>query len=67
MVTKIIRAKGGAAERQEDINSITIPDLWHIAQELHHTGRQHAAEEILNYWYLAHDMKRALQKGDNLI
>ncbi len=70
MATKLIRAKGGTGENTVDINSIQVPDLWHIAQYLKGLKDKQmnaAGDEILETWYLAHDMKRALHIGDNLV
>ena len=67
MATKIIRAKGGTAERLEDINSLDIPDVWHVAMRVAEAGDKRGSEMILECWYLAHDMRRALQQGDNLV
>ena len=62
------RSKGGTAEREEPINGITVPDLWHLAQALKGGNLTRskpilakAAEEVLECWHLAHDMKRHLQ------
>ena len=64
------RSKGGTAEREEPINGITVPDLWHLAQALkdgkltrNKTILAKAAEEVLECWHLAHDMKRHLQSN----
>ena len=64
------RSKGGTAEREEPINGITVPDLWHLAQALkdgkltrNKTILAKAAEEVLEAWHLAHDMKRHLQSN----
>jgi hypothetical protein len=53
---------------KEPIDGITVPDLWHLAQALkdgtltrNKTILAKAAEEVLECWYLAHDMKRHLQ------
>jgi hypothetical protein len=64
------RAKGGTAECEEPINGITVPDLWHLAQALedgnltrNKTILAKAAEEVLECWHLAHDMKRHIQSN----
>ena len=67
------RAKGGTAEREEPINGIEVPDLWHIAMALN-AGSQRveafkngefvsmlAGDYVLECWHLAHDMKRHIQ------
>jgi len=62
------RAKGGTAECEERINGITVPNLWHLAQALkdgnltrNKANLAKAAEEVLECWHLAHDMKRHIQ------
>lgn len=67
MATKLIRAKGGSSERIEDIASITIPDLWHIAMRLKKSGDEVSSDMVLDTWYLAHDLLRAFQRGDNIV
>ncbi len=64
------RSKGGTAEREEPINGITVPDLWHLAQALkdgnltrNKTILAKAAEEVLECWHLAHDMRKHLQSN----
>ena len=64
------RSKGGTAEREEPINGITVPDLWHLYLALK-DGKltrnkkilAKAAEDVYEAWHLAHDMKRHLQSN----
>jgi len=51
---------------QLNVNDINIPNLWHIAMHLFDEdegmdGEYRWAKMILETWYLAHDMKKALQ------
>lgn len=39
-VTVITRSKGGTAERQVDIHSYNIPDLWHVYEQIEE-GKNH--------------------------
>ena len=62
------RSKGGTAEREEIISQIQVPDLWHLAQALKGGNLTRskpilakAAEEVLECWHLAHDMRKHLQ------
>jgi len=66
------RSKGWAAEREEIISQIQVPDLWKIAElfqdkanaiYLPTAARKAAADAILECWHLAHDMKRHLQSN----
>lgn len=63
--TLITLSKGGTKERTVPIGKITIPNLWHIAQELkkmemvcHDTT---AADYVLECWNLCHDLLRHIQ------
>jgi len=65
----ITLSKGGTAERTIDVQSINIPDLWHVAEwheeqaMLPNVKPWHAmqAKMIKEVWHLAHDMKRHIQ------
>ena len=72
----ITLAAKGEGRRVEELNQVTIPDLWHIAQDLQnfepgdmenvdHTSyrrrMQEAGAAILECWHLCHDMKDNLQ------
>ena len=69
-MTTITLSKGGTAEREADINTITIPDCWHSYERLldiaegrtlpPDNARHHAAM-VLELWHLAHDLKRHIQ------
>jgi hypothetical protein len=59
-----------ATGAKEPIDGITVPDLWHLVQALedgtltrNKTILAKAAEEVLECWHLAHDMKRHLQSN----
>ena len=49
----------GTKRFESEINQIDIPDLWHIAQ----AQEKHAREQILETWYLAHELKRLLAEA----
>lgn len=68
MTTIITRSKGGTGERQVDVNSILVPDLWHVAQAIS-TGRARdvlprAGDSILECWSLCHDLLRHLREEE---
>jgi hypothetical protein len=72
MKKTLTRSKGGTAEREVDIASIDIPDLWHIATWLKEqkravdgvtiTSLHQQADMILDCWHLSHDMRKMLQE-----
>jgi hypothetical protein len=39
-----------------------IPDMWHIAQGIRSTIGGKAAEEILEVWHMAHDLKACAER-----
>ena len=39
------------------VEQIHIPDLWHTADWLREEGFNEAAENVLNVWHLAHDLR----------
>ncbi len=60
---------GGTGEKELSINSLAIPDLWHVAQYHRDKAEAPAVEPwhkmqehwILETWHLAHAMKERLQ------
>lgn len=54
------RCKGGTDERQEKIGSITIPDLWHIANSGQLSPEE--SEAVLECWNLCHDLRKHIQE-----
>jgi len=48
----IIRAPRGAERHEERLDSIEVPDLWHIAMRLKGQDR----EMVLSCWHLCHDL-----------
>ena len=58
---KIIRAKGGEAERKVDLADIRVPDLWHLAEDLRKAKLHKTRKMVLETWYLAHDLLRHLK------
>ena len=63
------RSKGGTAEREEPINGITVPDLWHIiigireGTKVPKAHRDAVADAVYEAWTLAHDMRKHLQSN----
>jgi hypothetical protein len=55
---------GGTGERQIPINSITVPDLWHVATRLREADNTQDAQLVMDCWHLAHAMKDHLQAMD---
>lgn len=51
-MTTLIRAPKGSARREVDLDSVEIPDLWHVAIKLN----TEEAEMILECWHLCHDL-----------
>ncbi len=68
---KYIRRSRGEHALREDINNIEVPDAWSLAQHIRGTGENHkgqdVAEIVLDLWYLAHDLKRALQHAADVM
>lgn len=75
MKQTLTRSKGGTAEREVQILSLDVPDLWHLAMWLKdqkntkgavnrpdYAWFQMQADMVLDCWSLAHDMKRMLQE-----
>ena len=58
---KITLAKGGTLEREIDVNQIKIPDMWDVVMR---TKDPDNKKMVMECWYLAHDMKRALLEID---
>ena len=71
---KIIRAKGGTGEKVLDLDSLQIPDLWHLAGALAASGLfyinnmadpekpHNAGDVVLDVWHLVHDLKKNLER-----
>jgi len=53
---KITLNKGGTGEKLVKLDTLQIPDLWHVAQHLPEPHRG----MILETWHMAHDLKREL-------
>ena len=53
----IIRARGGKAEHVVNVDTIMVPDLWHLAMALH----QEDQKDVLECWHLCHDLLRAVK------
>jgi len=45
-------------EREVDVSEIQVPDMWHLAMQLEEPDKS----MLLECWYLAHDMLRALHE-----
>ncbi len=58
MGTKVIIQKKPLIK--QDIDSIQIPSVWHIATSLDGKKR----ELILEVWHLCHYLKKHIQKGN---
>ncbi len=54
---KITLHKGGTGEKTVELESIQIPDLWHIAQA---QTNPDVRQKILTTWQLAHDLHKGL-------
>ena len=63
------RSKGGTAEREEIISQIQVPHLWHTilgireGTKVPKAHRDAVADDILECWHLAHDMRKHLQSN----
>jgi len=57
MRTEITLNKGGLNERTVALESLIIPDLWHIAAS---RKDEEERKKILECWHLAHDLKKHL-------
>jgi hypothetical protein len=67
-MTTITINKGGAAEAQVELDTLQVPDLWHIANWVEGeairrrrkgdigNGLDNQAKAILDTWHLAHDL-----------
>lgn len=51
--------KGGTKEYKAHVGLITIPDLWHIANNQDDPKDK---EKILEVWHLAHDLLRHIRE-----
>jgi hypothetical protein len=56
-----ITLRGNAAQQVAQLMHVEIPDLWHMALHPVHKADK---EGILLVWYVAHDLKRALQQRE---
>ena len=52
---KMVRAKGGAAEKVVNISEVVVPDLWHIAMRIEDKEDR---KKVLDCWHLCHDLLR---------
>lgn len=52
---KIIRCPKGSGRHEADLDDITIPDMWHVAERAKKKDPR-AAEAIQETWQLAHDL-----------
>ena len=64
MKTTVTRNAGGQNPKETMATSIHIPDLWHIAMALKELSKKDgnkwmdfAADEVLEAWHIAHDLK----------
>ena len=44
------------------IESVQIPDLWHVAMLLKDKGLIHQSEQVLDAWHIAHDLKNHISQ-----
>ena len=51
--------KGGTGEKSVKLDTLQIPDLWHLALSLPKPQKK----AILQTWHLAHDLKDALEES----
>lgn len=58
----VTRAPNGSARREVPLDSIQVPDLWHVAERLQETGDTRGAELVREAWHLAHDLLRELRE-----
>lgn len=62
-VQTITRFKGGTRQYEASVDSLRIPDLWHIIQAMKKEGYPiHQIEAIEECWYLCHDLKRHIEE-----
>ena len=63
----ITQAKGGTAERQVDVATLQVPDLWHIAIALKQGKADNltpaAGDVVLNCWSLCHDLLKHIRES----
>lgn len=62
---KITLHKGGTRECRVEMDSISVPDLWHITRALK-TGQlptQKQIDMIEECWHLCHDLRRHIQEN----
>jgi len=46
-----------SGEKTQDINSINVPDMWHLAMRLKDHGKDIDSDMVLECWHLANDLK----------
>jgi hypothetical protein len=66
---RIIRAEKGSGERIEAVKDLTIPDLWHVAEAVRAQGFGESADQIVDVWFMAHELRSALlhiEAGDDM-
>ena len=61
-VKELVRARGGSLERVVPVDELRVPDLWHIAMHLKERGFPKAQDEVLECWYLCHDLLRSIRE-----
>lgn len=64
MTTTITRAKGGTGEREVEIATLQVPDLWHVASFLKDKGHTDASLAVLECWHLCHDLLRHIRESE---
>lgn len=58
---KIITLHAGSEhEKNINIRSLEIPDLWHLAMDLRESSDKRTAEMVLECWYMAHALKQCI-------
>lgn len=72
-MTTVIRCPKGTNRRVVDVESIQVPDLWHIGlwleenepKDLHnHLDGQTHSQAVLECWHLCHDLLENLINPD---
>lgn len=64
-IRTITRAKGGTKEKEVTLNSIHIPDLWHVAAYLNAVHMEVSAELVKDCWHLCHDLLRHIKEHED--
>jgi len=56
-VMKIVRAPGGTARRDVDVQDVRVPDLWQAIENMTSSDTfAYCADEVKETWHLAHDL-----------